>query len=261
VNATRRTPRRAPFCHTVSPFLPALAVMDPLHVGDSLFEVPYWVQAQQAMAGPKVKKSNLKRNEARRAGAALGVDRLRRAGSAADRVSRMASRTPLAGPHARSRAEQAAVGSGARPAYLYYTECFHKWCVRESRTLKPSPDMVWAMLDYIDVLLDDGYAPDFAEKSWAAIRDEFPALDTLPKGMLVRVSRALRGFRKTCPKASRAPMPHIITCGKAMIAAARGEYDTAELFMVSEAAYLRPGEARGLRATDLLPPVPGLPQC
>ena len=64
------------------------------------------------------------------------------------------------------------------------------------------------LLDYLDVLLEEGNEHGDAEKVVAAVKHHMfsvPGASAMP-----RVTRALKGFRKARPPRSRAPIPRAV---------------------------------------------------
>ena len=107
------------------------------------------------------------------------------------------------------------------------------------------------LTQYLDHLyLTGATAPD-GEKAIAATVFAVPGLE---RRQLQRANRALKGFRKLLPLRSRAPVPEELTCGVAVWLILRGHLELALYVLTLHFGYFRPGEGKGFKAEDLIPP-------
>lgn len=109
------------------------------------------------------------------------------------------------------------------------------------------------LADFCDDLFLDGQSLAVAEKTVAAI--EFFHIDQ--RGKLVHAKRALRGFRKLAPPASRLPLPRLICMGIAMVLMAQGRREMAIKVVMDFDMYLRPSEGMDVLGEHVVKPVPG----
>ena len=113
------------------------------------------------------------------------------------------------------------------------------------------------IIEHWEELFMNGSAAGEAEKLLSAV--ELLVKDAR-RGQIrepVNARLALRGFRRLCPAATRAPMPWVGLC--AMIGASlwAGEVDFALAILLAFVAYLRPGELVSLTSEQLIEPLPG----
>ncbi|CAK0837412.1 unnamed protein product [Prorocentrum cordatum] len=159
------------------------------------------------------------------------------------------------------RAEQAggpraaALGDSCTLQCETYFDAFRRWVANEVKEPLPSTASALSnlLLDYLDVLLEEGNEYGDAEKVVAAVKHHMfsvPGVNVMP-----RVTRALKGFRKKRPPRSRAPIPRLVMAGLVTVLKFWGLHDLALMVLMSWVAYLRPGEARGLKVKDLVAPV------
>jgi integrase len=154
----------------------------------------------------------------------------------------------------RSRCETRAIGSATRVDYEKRYAAYLEWLrLRRIAMPRSTAELEVTLLRYLDEMLDNDLPANEGEKSVAAVKDAFP-FATGPMSM-PRVRRALCGFRKAKPPRSRPPFPKELVAGVISLFISWGHRDAALQVATMFFTYARPGEIRGLRTQDLLPPV------
>jgi len=149
--------------------------------------------------------------------------------------------------------EARTVGEAARRGYTHYVKLFGQWCLQNGRRVDPqNPEL--PLVDYLDVLLALTEPSHVANTTAAAVIDRTPGLALKD---MSRVTRALRGFRKTSPPFSRYGFADQIVAGLAVAAVARGRRTLALQIVTGSKGYFRPGELRQFVVEDLVKPVAG----
>ena len=166
---------------------------------------------------------------------------------------------PLDAPFdATSAAEKRAVGPSGRKQYDEFFTMLEVWARRAGRPpLRADSQLDATVAHLVSALMLDGAPAADGEKVVAAVKDRFPQTAGSHNELLARSARALRGFRKARPATSRFPMPRDITHANIVTMLAWGEKEAALETWLSDEAYLRPCEARGLRIKDLNSPIEG----
>ena len=161
---------------------------------------------------------------------------------------------PLPGERARSGAltacELGTIKSSTRKGYDYFLEQFKKWIHDEKRT-DSAKHLELNLVDFFDLKLAEGRPVGECEKVMAAVVHARPGLEA---AALPRVRRALRGYRKLVPAKSRYPLAECLVSGLCSVLMSMGEPSMALLVLISCYAYLRPGEARGLKVSHVVAP-------
>ena len=106
--------------------------------------------------------------------------------------------------------EAAALSASCTLQYETYFNAFRSWVSAEAKQTLPGDvdTLSNLLLDYLDVLLEEGNECGDAEKVVAAVKHHMfsvPGASAMP-----RVTRALKGFRKARPPRSRAPIPRAV---------------------------------------------------
>jgi len=135
---------------------------------------------------------------------------------------------------------------------------FVKWAANEGIPLHSDEDVDAAAVDYLDAIYLQGYEASSGDKLLGAIkfmRSGGPRPLSLP---LTRMRRALRGFRKSAPGASRFGLPWEWTASIAGTLLATKRRDAALCLLAAHDTYSRPGEITDLQVGDLVLPAPRL---
>ena len=151
--------------------------------------------------------------------------------------------------------ERLSVQSTTRRNYLMQLERFFAFAKRAGAELATHVHLDRALVDYCDDCYLDGKTVAVGHNLMAAL--ECLHVDLLRNGVLPlpRFRRCLRGWRRLAPGRSRLPAPeeHALAVAGHLLSA--GRRSMALLVLVSFSTYMRPGEARGLMAADLVQPV------
>jgi len=111
------------------------------------------------------------------------------------------------------------------------------------------------MAEYFDHLYYLGHGHDAGDKllaAWIAFNPEY----NCSSHPLFRARRALKGWRKAAPGATRAPAPQLCVAAVAGSMMAEGDNQSALFIMTAFSTYGRPGEIYALQGEDILAPVP-----
>ena len=145
--------------------------------------------------------------------------------------------------------ELRSVRAGTLRSYGLYDAEYRKW--KGKRFPRTAVDLV--LLRYIAHLLACGTPTSAIEGTVSAVL--FFACTSLR--CWPRLQRAVRGARLTRPHQSRIPLAEEIVAAIAAVLVSWNLRPFALLVLLSMSAYLRPGEARGLRVEDVLRPSRG----
>lgn len=115
-----------------------------------------------------------------------------------------------------------------------------------------------ALLSFFDHEFLDGRTVPEGTKMWAAFTHLMPQYGRFGNMRLPRVNRALQGWLRLAPPGVRLPLPEEGVSAVAVLMARAGFFELALLTMLAMDAYLRPGEAVGLRVRSLIPSAPHL---
>ena len=165
---------------------------------------------------------------------------------------------PLQGqPQALSTLERGTVRPTTEKRYLGLAADFADWTGNPQWDLLPVEKIDLMIVEYLEELFYAGYNCNTGEQIVASLIYSSPMLSRLGKASLPRGARALRGFRKLAPGASRAPLPWVGVA--AMIGAAfnTGQERFALALLIQFIAYLRPAEVLKIEAQHVVAPVSG----
>ena len=109
-------------------------------------------------------------------------------------------------------------------------------------------------LTFFKICFFAGRQANDGEQTLAGLMHHFPEFGRCGARKLPRSWRALKGWRKLCPARSRKPQPWGLWCAVANFMIQQGCLAMAVMTLVMVSAYLRPGEAMGLRRSSLVPP-------
>ncbi|CAK0906068.1 unnamed protein product, partial [Prorocentrum cordatum] len=161
-------------------------------------------------------------------------------------------------PHQLSILEQASVQPQQAATYRATYAEFAKWAANEGIPLRSDEDVDAAAVDYLDAIYLQGYEASSGDKLLGALkfmRSGGPRPLALP---LTRMRRALRGFRKAAPGASRFGLPWEWTAAIAGTLLATKRRGAALRLLAAHDAYSRPGEITDLQVGDVVLPAPRL---
>ncbi|CAK0794405.1 unnamed protein product, partial [Prorocentrum cordatum] len=161
-------------------------------------------------------------------------------------------------PHQLSILEQVSVQPQQAATYRATYAEFAKWAANEGIPLHSDEDVDAAAVDYLDAIYLQGYEASSGDKLLGALkfmRSGGPRPLALP---LTRMRRALRGFRKAAPGASRFGLPWEWTAAIAGALLATKRRDAALCLLAAHDAYSRPGEITDLQVGDVVLPAPRL---
>ena len=150
--------------------------------------------------------------------------------------------------------ERAAVSHPVAQDYLQRAEDFRSFARSHKMSLKNMTKFDESLCEYLNHLFQEGCDLSEGTKSYAAVMDAFPAFSQ--KGTLTRSKRALQGWHKLDPGRTRPPVPWPLIALLALRMAEKGLLASAAAVLIMFVAYLRPGEALGLRVEDLVMPSP-----
>ena len=147
-----------------------------------------------------------------------------------------------------------AVATTTRVGYEHLLARFMEFCGANDLPMQTPNEVDIALADYFDDQYLQGESADIGSKTMAAWADKH--LDYSRGGIhkLPLATRALQGWRKAAPGSSRLPLPFVLTCGIIMVLLWRRLHEHAVRTALMFTAYLRPGEAQRMRATDLVSP-------
>ncbi|CAK0825859.1 unnamed protein product, partial [Prorocentrum cordatum] len=161
-------------------------------------------------------------------------------------------------PHQLSILEQASVQPQQAATYRATYAEFAKWAANEGISLHSDEDVDAAAVDYLGAIYLQGYEASSGDKLLGALkfmRSGGPRPLALP---LTRMRRALRGFRKAAPGASRFGLPWEWTAAIAGTLLATKRRDAALCLLTAHDTYSRPGEITDLQVGDVVLPTPRL---
>ncbi|CAK0874147.1 unnamed protein product, partial [Prorocentrum cordatum] len=161
-------------------------------------------------------------------------------------------------PHQLSILEQASVQPQQAATHRATYAEFAKWAANEGIPLHSDEDVDAAAVDYLDAIYLQGYEASSGDKLLGALkfmRSGGPRPLALP---LTRMRRALRGFRKSAPGASRFGLPWEWTAAIAGTLLATKRRDAALCLLAAHDTYSRPGEITDLQVGDVALPAPRL---
>jgi hypothetical protein len=115
-----------------------------------------------------------------------------------------------------------------------------------------------ALLSFFDHEFLRGRSVPDGTKMWAAFTHVMPQYGRFGNTRLPRVNRALQGWLRLAPPGVRLPLPEEGVSAMAVLMARAGRRDLGLLTLLAMDAYLRPGEAVGLRVRSLIPAAPHL---
>ncbi|CAK0853814.1 unnamed protein product [Prorocentrum cordatum] len=119
-----------------------------------------------------------------------------------------------------------------------------------------------ALLDWADDAFLEGRKKHDGEKMKAAVLHHYPNFERPNTKPLARFERCLKAWGRRRPALGRLPPPCPTICGLAVGLHLLDHTDMAVAALVALSAYLRPGELRGLRVRDVVPPALGYgPEC
>ena len=149
--------------------------------------------------------------------------------------------------------EENTVRAATAKQYMTIVEQFLSWSgITSLRGIRPK-DLDEILVESFEEGYFAGQGAETADRTLAAIAYIEPSLD---KKMLLRATRAAKGFRRLAPGASRQPLPWLALCGLLGAALWQQRVDLAEAMLVQFIAYLRPGELTSLRRRQLVCPLP-----
>eukprot|EP00971_Amphidinium_carterae_P183870 3650286-Amphidinium_carterae.1 len=110
------------------------------------------------------------------------------------------------------------------------------------------------MVQYMHLLYEQGYSANRGEKMFAAWLAVCPEFSKYGNEKLPRTLRALKGFRRLVPAATRAPLPHQLVSAAAVVASKTQGLLVAVCILVTFLCYLRPSDANRLHGRSFVPP-------
>jgi integrase len=159
----------------------------------------------------------------------------------------------------RSRLESQAVADVTKTDYCRRLDRFDAFCALSG--LEETEDMVTLelyVLEYMDELFLDGESVGTGTKLLAALALRWPVLHRSRGLNFHRVRRALQGWGRLAPTATRLPIPWLGVAGIAAALLAMGEPVAALAVVLATDGYLRPGEVLGLTSRHVTAPRPWL---
>lgn len=148
--------------------------------------------------------------------------------------------------------EQVSVSHEVAADYKKRFAGFLQYAKQTKRSIKDAAKLDECLTMYLNNMFEQGRDISEGSKTLAAVLDARP--DCSQRNMMPRARRCLRGWSNMDPGSTRPPVPFavialIIT---RMLQLGHSEYALAILLMFS--AYLRPGEALGIQAQDVVLP-------
>ncbi|CAK0801976.1 unnamed protein product, partial [Prorocentrum cordatum] len=210
-----------------------------------------WIPSEAAGSGPS-EQAILARPPATRAEP--------RGGSRRSRVTtstRLAAARRSASSGGLSYLESIAVKPVQIEDYHRRIEEFYEYARRQGLNVSTLDSLETALLDWADEAYLEGRKKHDGEKLKAAVLHYYPNLKRPNTKPLARFERCLKAWGRRRPALGRLPPPYPTICGLAVALHLLGRTDMAVAVLVALSAYLRPGELRGLRVRDVVPPALG----
>ena len=148
--------------------------------------------------------------------------------------------------------EDEAVTPTVRRQYEKAVEALIEWSKHYDIPLHPASKLDHALCVYMTSLFLRGHQAHVGERLFAGMMHVLP--ETRRHGVLLRASRALKGWRRKCPGFSRRPLPFCVWAAICHILIARNKGLLAAMVLMAFQTYMRPKELLGLRVAHLLPP-------
>ncbi|CAK0886249.1 unnamed protein product, partial [Prorocentrum cordatum] len=185
-------------------------------------------------------------------------ERLRgRRAAARARRSSAAAETSLPGARAGglSLLENRSVGKAMQKRYRVTFDSFMDFAEVECLETASPAEVDLAALEYLDFRYLEGDRCDVGNTLLGAVLFCRTDVANLGRSSLPRLRRALRGFRKAAPPASRLPLPWEWCAALAAAMQWRGHTQAAIALVTSFDTYIRPGAPMSVRVGDVLQPV------
>eukprot|EP00973_Karenia_brevis_P008008 1086019-Karenia_brevis.AAC.1 len=173
------------------------------------------------------------------------ASRVRAAGVQPEQVGTRAQRGAV------TLAEEKSVSAPVQRQYSHYFQLLLDWCGKNKRSLEGTVALTTTVLDFIDVMLTDGYRSGDIEKMVASVSWKMAHASLTQDS---RIRRALKGARKLKPNFSRLGMVDASWCALVGAAMAMGFEALALFIAVSVELYLRPSEGLSALAKDIAGP-------
>ena len=149
--------------------------------------------------------------------------------------------------------ERRSVSKAVENQYAGYYLKFANFCKEHGLQAPPNALTDEHLAEYMDHIFWQGKGLSEGEKVLASVEYQHHSL----KGALNRSRRALKGWRKERPPASRVPLPRLIAYGMSMAMVAKNQREMGLKLILDFDTYMRPGESQDLKGSSLVPPVKG----
>ena len=149
--------------------------------------------------------------------------------------------------------ESNAVGPATRLDYLKRIDSFKSFATVQRLLLAPIMMLETTLLEYFDKLYLDGHGATEGSKLLAAMSWGWPEF-AAQRSQCVRLPRAIQGWSRLMPAATRLPLPWAVIHLWAVHMALGGRADMGLALVLAADAYMRPGEVLSLRVSSVLPP-------
>ena len=141
--------------------------------------------------------------------------------------------------------EKSSVSLGSQRQYQRMVEGFKRWCLQTGRTLQHEKQIDAAAVVFLDELYFDGALARDGGILLASVQWEFSEMCE-GKGMLKRLRKALKSFRRLAPGRVRLPLPWAVVAMLINHMVLLGSRLEALIAMIQHICYLRPGVAARL---------------
>ena len=150
--------------------------------------------------------------------------------------------------------EQNAVRPAMNERYRLYSGAFLQWSGLGSLVGAATDTVDAKLVLYFEFLFSAGHKPWVGATTLAALSHVHPPLGHGNRSMLLRSTRALKGWRRLCPPRSRVAEAWPVIAGVIMILLQQAQVGMALWCIMCFGLYLRPSECMRLRGRDLVPP-------
>ncbi|CAK0820931.1 unnamed protein product [Prorocentrum cordatum] len=186
-----------------------------------------------------------------------GVEAVAPGAPGTSRRSSAAAETSMTGARAGglSLLEYRSVGKAMQKRYRVTFDSFMDFAEVECLETASPAEVDLAALEYLDFRYLEGDRCDVGNMLLGAVLFCRADVANLGRSSLPRLRRALRGFRKAAPPASRLPLPWEWCAALAAAMQWRGHVQAAIALVTSFDTYIRPGALMSVRVGDVLQPV------
>lgn len=153
--------------------------------------------------------------------------------------------------------ETASVQPATRDSYCRLLEVFLRWSGLVTVAVG-GERLDHLLCQYFHRLYTEGRGPEAGSKLIAAILFVYPAQAGRGRPALGRALRALKGWKRKMPAATRQPLPYFVVMGIGSDLRRRGLPLMALCWLLMFDTYMRPGECTDLQASQIVPPQPGV---